>query len=76
MPNPNLDDFKKEVANLRSLGLLGSKLTSLAVSEARLQLKEMSEDEIGKARHEIDVKIQADEDYWDKVDDDEIWKDR
>ncbi len=71
--NPKLNEFRSEVAKLRSLGLLGSTLSPVAVKEARRKLKDMSEAEQAEATREMDEKIQADKDYWDRVEDDEIW---
>lgn len=68
-----LESFRKEIAYLRSLGLLPQKITALAVKAARKKLKAMSDKEIEEAKKAEDERIQAAEDYWDKVDDDEIW---
>jgi len=93
-PNPQSDKlefFKKEVAHLRSLGLLPlkkrvrgddgrihdvtEKLTTMAVRAARKLLKSMSETDAAKAKRLEDERIQTDRDFWEKVDDDEIWDD-
>ena len=79
-PNPQsdkLESFKKEVAHLRSLGLLSKRLTAIAVQVARKNLKAMSDKEIEEAKRIEDKRIQAAEDYIDKVfsDDPQIWTD-
>ena len=68
-----LESFKKEVAYLRSLGLLPEKLTAIAVEVARKKLKQMTDDEIKKVQRLEDERIQANEDFMDKIDNDEIW---
>lgn len=68
-----LESFKKEVIYLRSLGLLPSALTPLAVQAARKKLKTMNEEEIIEAKRLEDERIQADGDFMDAIDDDEIW---
>ncbi len=73
MENPKLESFKKEVVYLRSLGLLSAALTPLAIQFARKKLKAMSDDEIAKAERLEDERIQANEDFMDAIDDDEIW---